>query len=176
MLWQIIDNKIRRDQKPNCHFPGAGSKSKVQHMHPARPPKGWANHLTHPSSLPLPPPRIRNQLAPPGAEHVTCCYSLLLQQEPQIKPCLNFFSALLPIAVDWKGQEPWSIIQFLHPISSARKYSLLLTTLGDTTVQGLVRWVVCGDLSLRKIRQISSLIQRQSSNGTLIQQSQLLDE
>ena len=46
-------------------------------------------------------------------------------------------------------------------------------------VQGLVRWVEWGvslkDLGVGKSRKISSIIQRQSSNGTHIQKFKLLD-
>ena len=52
-------------------------------------------------------------------------------------------------------------------------------TVGNTMVQGLVRWVEWGvslkDLGVGKRRKISSIIQRQSSNGTHIQKFKFLD-
>ena len=49
-LGQIMDNKIQKDQKPNCHFWRAGSKSRVvlKARHTS-PPMKWANHLSLPS-------------------------------------------------------------------------------------------------------------------------------
>ena len=62
-----------RYKKTNCHFWGArnksrGSGAKAGHcacpLHSA-PPKGWADHLSHPSGWTPGPTPIRNQLAPP---------------------------------------------------------------------------------------------------------------
>ena len=57
---QIMDNRIQKDQKRNCHFWRTGSKSRVlgakvgYYACPLHtiPPKGCANHLSHPSRLP----------------------------------------------------------------------------------------------------------------------------
>ena len=51
-LGQIMDNKIQRDTKPSCCIWRAGSKSRVLCMPLySTPPKEWAKHLSHPSSL-----------------------------------------------------------------------------------------------------------------------------
>ena len=73
-LPQII-NKIQKDQKPNCHFWRAGSRNTALGANAggwaclhSTPPKGWANHLSHPSAhplnTPLPLPCGKNQLIP----------------------------------------------------------------------------------------------------------------
>ena len=56
-LGQIMDNKIQKDQTYNLHFwrvggkQGAGDKGWGLSMLPAlNTTKGWANHLSHPSS------------------------------------------------------------------------------------------------------------------------------
>ena len=67
-LGQIMKNKIQKDQKPNCHFWGLGSKSRVLCMIPdAAPLRGWADPLSHPSTPTVTPfkgpahPRLREQ-------------------------------------------------------------------------------------------------------------------
>ena len=101
---QIMD-KIRKDQKPNCHFRRAGSKSRVLHMRPAhtttkgvgRPPKPrlWTHPYPHPiEGASSPPPR--------GASKGTC-YLLSLPHTAAgapVKPCLNFLSGILSISID----------------------------------------------------------------------------
>ena len=66
-LGQIMDNKIQKDQTPNCHFWRAGSKNRVSGakvgycacpLHSTL-PKRWADHLSHPSNLtPGPTPTL----------------------------------------------------------------------------------------------------------------------
>lgn len=43
-LGQIVDNKIHRDQKPNCHFSGVRNKSRVLFITP----RGCADLLNTP--------------------------------------------------------------------------------------------------------------------------------
>ena len=69
-LRQIMDNKIKRDQNPNCHFWRVRNKSRVLCMPPAHSTtSGWADHLSHPSSLTpehtLPSLHVRNKLVHP---------------------------------------------------------------------------------------------------------------
>ena len=55
-LGQIMNNKIQKDQKPNCHFWGVEGKIRVLHIIPAhsttkevgRPPKPPFQPDTHP--------------------------------------------------------------------------------------------------------------------------------
>ena len=53
-LWTI---RYQKKQKPKCHFWEAGSKSRVLYMHlHTAPPKGLADHPSHPSfSTPMDP-------------------------------------------------------------------------------------------------------------------------
>ena len=102
------DTKTKKIQLPLLKSPeqkqGVGSKSRYcacpQHTTPA---KGWANHLSHPSSwtpghtVTLTPykeqgyPRLRER-----ASKEACCLFLLpsAAAEAPIKPCLNFLSGL----------------------------------------------------------------------------------
>ena len=96
-LWTTRYQKDK--QKTNCHFWKAGSKNTVSEAKAGyctcllhwTPPKGWANHLSHPSSPTLGPaptltPRkepAHHPLGEQARESVTCFCSPLLQQGPQ---------------------------------------------------------------------------------------------
>ena len=92
----------KRPKHPYCHFWRARSKNRVSRakagycacpLH-TPPPKGWADHLRHPSSpTPGHTPTLtpcKEQARPPYPprewavrEHVACSHSPLLQQGPQ---------------------------------------------------------------------------------------------
>ena len=94
-LGQIMD-KIQKDQKAQLPLlePGAKAECREQKQGTVHapctqiPPKGWANHLSHPSdltpgpTLTLTPYSVGNQLER-AREPATCSCSLLLQQGPQ---------------------------------------------------------------------------------------------
>ena len=92
-LGQIIDNKIQKDQKPNCHFLRARSKSRVLCMFPANNTTKRMGKIPEPPSGPIPEPTptltpYKEPACPTlgseqARETVTCAHSLLLQQEPR---------------------------------------------------------------------------------------------
>ena len=96
------EQKTQKDQRtPTATSEEPGAKSGCQEQNqgtvhaPSTPPKGWANHLSHPSGQPLdapvPSPYTKNKLPSKlthegieqARETVTCSRSSLLQQEPQ---------------------------------------------------------------------------------------------
>ena len=106
-LGQILDNNIQRDQKPNCDFWRAGSKSRVLSMPPAystakgvgKPPKPLSS--PSPGCIPTLTP-YKEPAWPPWVSQRNCCLFLLLVAEAgaPIKPCLNFLFGLLSISID----------------------------------------------------------------------------
>ena len=80
------------------------------------PPKGWAKHLSH-SSGPTPGPApVLTPCKEPACPHRPVskgtCYLFSLPPASAgapVKPCLNFLPGLLPISIDYGGQEPWSV-------------------------------------------------------------------
>ena len=108
-LGQLRNNKIQKDQKPNHHFWGVGSKSSVLHMilahtttkgvgRPPKPPSG----LT--LDLPLPSSHLRDQLSPPPAPgskqgnlllvfSPSCCSTSPSKALPEFHfwPLINFY-------------------------------------------------------------------------------------
>ena len=88
-LGQIMNNKIQKGQKPivTSEVPGAKAGSCTWSLHTA-PPRGWADHLSHPPAwppdLPLPSPfwgtsspLLRERARAP----VSCFCSIVLQHE-----------------------------------------------------------------------------------------------
>lgn len=90
-LGHIISDEIQKDQKL--------SRSRVLACTPYRaPPRGWADHLSDPSSLtPGYTPALSPQLSPQEASKGSCYLFSLPWAAAQIpiKPCLNFSSGLL---------------------------------------------------------------------------------
>ena len=91
-----IKDKIQKDQNPTLvtyeeleQKQGVGSKSRILHIPPhSTPPKGWADHLSHPSGptpghtlTPYKEP-VRPSLASKQRKHM-CSRSPLLQQGPR---------------------------------------------------------------------------------------------
>lgn len=95
------------------------SKSRAGPLH-MTPPKGWADHLSHPSAQPLdtPLPHMRKQPSPPQGESKVSCYLFSLLPSATgtpIKICLNFLPGLLSISIDWgRPRTLVNITQFLH--------------------------------------------------------------
>lgn len=84
------------------------SKSRAGPLH-MTPPKGWADHLSHPSAQPLdtPLPHVRKQPTPPqGASKGTYYLFSLLPSATgnPIKICLNFLPGLLSISIDYEAK------------------------------------------------------------------------
>ena len=114
-LGQILDQKIKERQKTQLPFLKSWERknwvSGVKAGYRACPPalnttKGWADHLSHPSSLTPghtpPSSSIRNE--PPSASEETChLFSLppAASSGAPIKPGLNFLSGLKSISPDW---------------------------------------------------------------------------
>ena len=96
--WQVgsLLQKTQKDQKPNYHFRRSRCKNRVlganagYYARPllSTPPRGWADYLSHSSSL-IPGRTLTLTLykEPATREPGICLHSPLLQ----IKPCLNFF-------------------------------------------------------------------------------------
>ena len=68
-LQQIMDNKIQKDQEPNCHFEKLGTKAGYcacpTHTPP---PNGWASRLSYPLVQPLEPPYKETAGPPSGSQ------------------------------------------------------------------------------------------------------------
>ena len=116
LSWGILWQQDTKRPKPNCHFRGAWSRSRVLHVIPAYGiTRGWADQISHPPaptdltalqraqfppgahSAPLltpPAPRLRER----AREPVTC-FSLA-PAAVLIKYCLNSSSGLLSISID----------------------------------------------------------------------------
>ena len=103
-LGQIMNSKTQKTKHPAATSEELGAKAGCCPcpLH-TPPPKGWANHLSHPS-----PPHIKGINSPPssGSEQGNC---YLLSLPPiatgaPIKPCLNFLSGLLSISIDQGGR------------------------------------------------------------------------
>jgi hypothetical protein len=117
-LGQILDNKIQRDQIPNCHFWRARSKNRVLWMIPAlnttsevgQPlqPRLWPNPKTHPyphSIWGTSSPLFREW----ARERVTCFHSPLLLQGPQWSLAWISCLASSQFPMIGEGWEPWSL-------------------------------------------------------------------
>ena len=116
-LGQIMDNKIQKDQKPNCHFWRARGKNRVSGakagyffttpcpLHTT--PKGGAKHLSH-SSCPIPgyTPTLTPYKEPahPTSESkqgkLLLVFASAAAAGAPVKPCLHFLSGLLSISID----------------------------------------------------------------------------
>ena len=120
-LGQIMDKKTKTKNNKtkkttnNCHFWRARSKSRVSGVKAgtcplhSTPPKGWANHLSHPSDSThghtLPSPHIRNQLTPRRSEQGSLLLAVappLLQQGPS--KALSEFLVWPPVDFYWLGK------------------------------------------------------------------------
>ena len=103
--------RYKKTKNLNCHFWGAGSKSRVPHM-PPTPSKCWANHLSQchrltPSKEPALP-----SLSSQGASRGTC-YVFSLPPAAVgtlVKPCLNSSSGLSSTSTGWG--RPKASVQF----------------------------------------------------------------
>ena len=88
-LGQIMDNKIQKDQKPNCHFLRGRSKNRVLCMFPAHNTTKRMGKTPKPPSGPTAEPTatLTSQKEPAcptsgseqAREPVTCAHSFLLQ-------------------------------------------------------------------------------------------------
>ena len=142
-LGQNMNSKVHKDQKANCHFWAAGSKSRVLLMIPALSiTEGMADHLNHHSSLtPGPTPTLTPYKE--SAHHCSLhpCPSreraretiVFTPCETPIKPCLNFLSGLLSISID-SGRPRTQLVteRTLMPITWILYFSLNIHTLAGS--------------------------------------------
>ena len=103
-------DKIQKDQKPNCYFWGARNENRMLKVEAgywacplhSTPSKGWADHLSHPSSL---TPGCSPTLTPcKEPTHPLQGFLFLFPTAvagAQIKLCLNFLHSLLSNSIDW---------------------------------------------------------------------------
>ena len=100
-----MDNKIQKDQK-NATFEESAAKARycVCPLH-TPPPKGWANHLSHPSALtPEHTPTLTSKKEPThptsesGAKELICSHSLCCSKSPNkallevlVPPLINLY-------------------------------------------------------------------------------------
>ena len=122
-LGQIIDKKIQKDPKnPTATSEELGARTGCREQKQgtahapwhSTPPKGWAKHLSHPSSLTHPyshpiqgtsSPLFREQ----AREPVACSRSPLLQQGPRWSPAWISYLGSSQFLWILEGQGPWSV-------------------------------------------------------------------
>ena len=140
---KLSTTRYKKTKSLNCHFWGAGSQSRVQHMPPA-PPKGRANHLRQPCSLSLGPtptlipykePALPS-LSSRGAARGACS---LFSLPPAavgglVRPRLTSSSGLSSMSAGWGRPKTLSSVQslscvqlFATPWPAACQASLSIT-------------------------------------------------
>ena len=110
-LVEIVDNKIQKDQNPNCHLRRAGAKNRVpgakagyctSPLH-TTPGNTQANHLSQSCSLTPPPtpwkePAHHPSPSPPPRANKGTCYLFCCSRDPNkalpeflVCPLINFY-------------------------------------------------------------------------------------
>ena len=102
-------------------------------------------HLGHPARTEpaLPSPHIRNQLTAPQGASKGICYLFLLPAAAAgtpIKPCLNFFSGLLLISMDWQRPRTLGDINITLCLCRTNPWGLVWQGTPDLTRASKLLW------------------------------------